>query len=504
MAIKFGWMEIMDVLLYLKQNHEITINGFNHSIIPMVLIPLTAVTVFFTSLAGIIAGWFGIKLHTEGPKQFLEVLLKKRVLISIIVFNCLSYASYQGYIYFKNMPRFISTIKSTQNKYLKLSEEVYANNLYRPFSYNGKINNLKLKNVTLTLENKFPKGAIRSGVITKNNLLFGLEDGFIYEIAKNNLSIVRKFFIGTSIVTRPIIFNGKIYSGEGAHDNHHARVYAFDSRTGKYINSFQTKGHTEGQPTIAILNNIASLFVVSGLDGLYSIDPESMQVKWHQNDGHLDASIIVENDRVYAGTGVEKGNSRERSYAVAYDFLTGKKIWKTELPLSNWMHPVLTTHHVCYSLGEIYFPSEVGFIYCVDKKTGVPQFSIPFSTPIASKPYFIKSDEKEMVFVAGFNGEICGVDLIKKEKMWCHQTGNNKTHYSLASFDYDSKRGLLVYPSMDNGIYFIRPLTGEIEYHWLPKNDQLKWKTNFAAVTIDGDDIYLIDTAGQMRKFKID
>ena len=49
----------MDVLHWLSQNHALATRGISPGIIPMVLIPLTAVTVGITSLAGIIAGQHG-------------------------------------------------------------------------------------------------------------------------------------------------------------------------------------------------------------------------------------------------------------------------------------------------------------------------------------------------------------------------------------------------------------------------------------------------------------
>ncbi|NBO38699.1 hypothetical protein EBU99_08960 [bacterium] len=52
---------------------------FQTLIIPTVMIPLTALTVALTMVASFIAGLFGIRLKTEGPRRLLEVLLKPRV-----------------------------------------------------------------------------------------------------------------------------------------------------------------------------------------------------------------------------------------------------------------------------------------------------------------------------------------------------------------------------------------------------------------------------------------
>lgn len=491
----------MDVLLWLKANHELATKGINPGIIPMVLIPLTAVTVAMTSLAGIVAGWFGIKLHTEGPKQFLEVLLKKRILASMLVFNLAGIGAYKSYTYVKTMPSFLFTISRHSDHDSLPSTENYKESLYRAHEFAGKIIPAQFSKLTFEKEIKLPKGAFRSGLISGNSIFYGVDDGYIYEIDKQTLAQKRKFFVGTQVTTRPVIFKNRIFTGEGNHNTHHARIYSFDLGSGKFVNSFSTKGHTEGQPLITSFQGKNYLFITAGSDGLYAVDPITMKEIWHQKDGHLDATVSVENGIVYIGNGVEKGSVRERSFAVAYDIPTGKKIWKTELPLSNWMHPVISETNVCYVLGEIYFPSNVGLFHCLDKKTGESQFSMPFDAPIASKPFYIKDGNEEYVFLADFKGTMCGISLNRREKMWCRKTGNEKTTYALSSFDFDSARGILWYPSYDNGLFGVEPLSGKILTHWLPEKN--KWGENYAAASIEGNSLYHMDIEGVLRKFNV-
>ena len=493
-------METMDLLQWLNHNHELAVSGVTGAIIPTVLIPLTAVTVAITSLAGIIAGWFGIKLHTEGPKQFLEVLLKKRVLAGAIVLNLVIIAAYKGYHYYQNYPRFLMTIKNQSAINAKQSSFNYLESKGREHFYLGKINKAKLNSVNFISENQIPAGAFRSGVISGDFIFYGSDDGFIYEFDKKNLSIFRKFFVGTIITTRPIIFQGKIYVGEGSHDTHHARVYSFSLKTGEFLNSFTTKGHNEGQPLIVSHNGIDLMFVVAGKDGVYAINPNTMEEIWHQNDGHIDATVSHENGVIYTGTGVEKDNGFGSKFAVAYDFATGKKIWQTELPLSNWMHPSITMENVCYSLGEIYNPSQVGLLYCLNKKDGTPSISIPFESPLTSKPFYIKdtASKNEYIFLSKINGEVCGIDLNKKEKMWCQKTTKAKNISSFSSFDYDSKRGVLWYPSHDQGLYAFDPLSGKVIFRWNKASGQ-----HYGSISLDDNYLYFMDIKGKLRKLEL-
>ena len=503
MEIKFGWMGIMDVLHWLNQHQIIQAHDFQMAIIPTVLIPLTALTVALTSLAGLVAGWFGIKLHTEGPKQFLEVLLKKRVLISMLVLNLTGWGIYKGFVYVDNMPSFLFTIDRYSKLTAKPSDQIYEDSRLRKHDFSDEILPFKKLSIILKKEKKFPKGAFRSGVVSGNSIFYGMDDGFIYEIDKKTLEVKRKFFIGKQVTTRPVIFGNKIYAGEGNHNTHHARIYSFDLKTGRFINSFTTSGHTEGQPVIGNFKGKDLIFITAGADGIYALTPELKEV-WHQVAGHIDASVSIENGIVYAGTGVEKGSQNDHSYAVAYDYETGNPIWKKELPLSSWMHPVISLSDVCYVLGEIYLPSKVGQFYCLNKTNGAPHFSFSFDSPIASKPVYVKTAKEELVYFSSLSGEVCGINLTKKEQMWCKKTSLKPTQYAFSSLDYDPLHKVLWYPSYDNGLMAITPGDGQSILHWRPDNQKSIWGVNSASVTVDNDHLYQMDLDGRLKMFEID
>ncbi|MBY0413298.1 MAG: PQQ-binding-like beta-propeller repeat protein, partial [Bdellovibrionales bacterium] len=229
---------------------------------------------------------------------------------------------------------------------------------------------------------------------------------------------------------------------------------------------------------------------------------DDMTEVWHQNDGHLDATVSIEGSTIYAGTGIEKGSANDRRYAVAYDFQTGERKWKKELPMSNWMHPIITKNYVCFTLGEIYFSTLTGLIQCLDKVDGNPVFSIPFDGAIASKGFYIKEESKEYIFFGNMKDEVCGIDLNAREKKWCTKTGKPNTKSSMSSLDYDPIHGILWYATFDNGLFAINPKNGNIMLHWSHDDDQ--WEDNYASVTIDGKYIYQMGISGTLRKFRID
>lgn len=486
------------------------------AIIPTVLIPLTGLTVLLTSLASIVAGWFGIKLKTEGPKQLLELLLTKKILISAILLNIIIYGGWQGYVYSKNSAKPLFFI-SYKNKHPEPSAKNYQNDLGRPHSFSFKEEsdielgqNISSISVSEIWSTKLPKGMVRSGALSAGSLFLGANDGFVYEINSLNGEIIRKFYIGTAVTPRPLVFESKLFVGEGTHNTHHARIYSFDLKSGKLISTFQTKGHTEGQPLIAYSKDASTplLFAVSGKDGIYGISPHDLKMKWHYKDGHLDATATVFQDKVFIGSGKEKGKNGEKSFAHALDFYSGKLIWKKELPLSNWMHPVIAQSLVCYALGEIYFPSELGLFYCLDQETGEAKLSVPFESPLVGKPLVISDFKKEKywAYVSSFHGDVCGIEIPSGKKMWCQKTKTPKTSYALSSLTFDPVRNILWYSSFDNGLWAFSPSNGKILLHYHPKDSpKTKWGKSYASPTLDleNDHLFIFDISGNIKKLKI-
>ena len=500
MAIKYGWMEIMELSQFVNTLYELKVISDNQNaiaVIPTVLVPLTALTVLLSSIASIIAGWFGLKLKTEGPKRLLEVLLKKRVLLSMLVLNIVFYGLYFAWGQFKTYPRLLSTIE--KNHIPEVSSLSYSNEATRKANYVTE-NVASPATLSLNLETnyKLSAGSFRSPVISGHSLFLANTIGEILEIDPASMKEKRKFYIGTFIATRPVIYKNFLYSGEGSHDTHHARIYGFDLSTGKLHATYSTKGHNEGTPVATTHKGKDYLVVVGGKDGVHTLSLPDLKLIWKSNEGHIDSSVNIENEYIYAGTGNEKERARsDKKYAVKYELETGNKIWKTELPLSSWMQPILTeSEMVCYVLGEIYFPSELGFLYCLDKKTGEPKLSIPTTSPLVGKPTLAKINGVEYIYSADLTGKLIAFNL-STQKIQFMLKPKDVSDYSLSSPTFDPKRNLIFYQSPENGLYVIDALTGKVLF-----NENIK-TASYASPTILEDDVYTIDMSGTLKHFKI-
>jgi outer membrane protein assembly factor BamB len=491
MEMKSALMETMDIFVM-----NLDLNTFyTPLIIPTVLIPFTLISVGISVVATFIAGLFGIELKMEGPKQLLEVLLKPKFLISAVILNLIFLGGFQAYQYIKNLPSFEFTINrlhevTPNNKtYVDLNQK---NNIH----YETLADSPKKIKLELSWETTLPMGAFRSGALSSNSLFLGTDDGYVYELDSKSGKTIRRFYIGTIVTPSPIIHKNNLYSGEGSHDTHHARIYKVDLVTGKHIGSYETKGHTEGQPVIAMYGDTTLLMAVAGVDGLHAIDPKSMKKVWTVNPGHIDASVRSENGVVYVGTGREKGDSKKyQTYALAYDLKSGKEIWRNEIPMSSWMEPALTKKYACFIMGEIYFKTNMGGISCFNKITGEPEFSILNDAPLIGIPLVLGND----IIISDFSGKICRINTEARRRSWCLKTETKGKQMTSAS--YDKHRNLIVYTTADRGAYFLNPTTGEIVFHFNP--EEPKWGRTYASATITDDGVIFVDIVGSVRRYKI-
>ena len=466
-------------------------------IIPTVMIPLTAITVALSMLASFIAGLFGVQLRTEGPRRLLEVLLKPRVLLGAFLLNGVILGAVQGYTYIKYYPRFLWTIEKEQAAEAKPSTQVFGKHHSVRGEFDAAARTVAQTDITTTTlvwSKMLPKGAFRAPLFAGRSVFVGSMDGKVYELDASTGKDIRSFYIGTPVTPELTVDNGIMYVGEGVHETHSARIYAYDLSTGLLKGTYQTKGHTEGQPIVAEFSGEKLLFAVAGSDGVHAIVPGNMTSKWKANDGHIDSSVRAFGGRVFAGTGREKGDSeKNRSYAVAYDFSSGNRLWKMELPASSWMTPVIWRDQVCYIFGEIYFESALGGVQCFRQDNGLPTRSYNLGSPQTSLPLLIG----DSLITTDSKGTVCSIDLNSHGTQWCHKI-NYKKGLNYVSPAYSVERDALIYGSMSDGLYFLDRKTGSV----LMRRELPEMKTIYAPVGIDGTRFVVTDIKGQIQLYR--
>ncbi len=469
-------------------------------ILPTVMIPLTLASVGVSVVASFIAALFGIELKMEGPKKLLEVLLKPRVLASAFALNALILGTLWSWRWWNNYPKLIFTIESESNSRALPSEITYQSipTVQTQFS-SSKIGPLALQKINQLWRVEIGKGTFRAPLISEGRIFSGNDGGTISEIDLASGEIVRSFYVGTSVSSELTLWNQSLFSGEGVHDTHHARVYRFDLKSGKYTGSYQTKGHTEGQAVIGTYKEESTLFAVAGVDGLHAIDPTTMTAKWKLNIGHMDAGVLVDENSgvVFFGTGREKDDDKKnKSYAAAASFATGELLWQRELAASSWMRPVLAGSNVCFISGEIYFPSKRGHISCFDQISGEPTISHNTTEPLISTPKVLD----ESILYTSISGKVCRFDLKTKRDSWCFDSKGSG--FSFAGASYDPRAHVVLYPSKSDGLYVLNANNGDLIMQWKPDQSEGEWANTYADVAVFGDLWIVADYVGSIRALR--
>jgi outer membrane protein assembly factor BamB len=470
-------------------------------IIPTVMIPLTLISVGISVVASFIAALFGVELKMEGPKKFLEVLFKPKVLLSALFFNLIIWATYVSWKWWMNYPKMLVTIESELKKIQRPSNKMYTDaptvqtHFVDPFT--AQMSNLRFPRDSFQLQEVWKtqtSGAIfRAAVVSASSVFVGTDKGYIEELDLFSGKKFRSFYTGTAATSELTIANQSLYTGEGIHDTHSARVYRFNLKTGDLINTFQTRGHTEAQAVFSQFEEKSYLLLPAGGDGLYVLDAITLNKIWHFNPGHMDAAVFIDKGVVYLGNGREKNDDKKnKCYAMALDLKTGKELWKRELAASSWMRPVVWREEVCWIQGEIYFPSQRGHVTCFAKSDGAPLKSFHFTQPLAATPKVIG----DSLLVTSLHGQICRLSLLERKIEWCYETQEDQTK-SLAGASYDPQRDLVVYASMTKGLFVLDAKTGALVKNWSPEDHT--WSKTYADVHTLTDYWIIVDESGLVR-----
>lgn len=462
------------------------------------MIPLTLLSVGVSVVASFIAALFGIQLKLEGPKKLLEVLLKPKVLASAFLLNALIFGGMYVWRWWGNYPKLISTIETQSRERAKTSDLAYGDVPTVPNIFtSGKDQADVPESLDQAWRIHTGKGSFRAAVVTNGRVFTGNDEGIVSEVELNTGKVIRTFYIGSPVSSEITLWQDSMYIGEGLHDTHHARIYRFDLKTGNFMGSYQTLGHTEAQAVMGSFDGENTLFAVGGIDGLHAIDPITMQGKWKVNIGHMDAGVLVDGGTVFVGTGREKDDDKKnKTYAAAIDFKTGKVLWQRELSASSWMRPVLIGENVCYISGEIYFPTQRGHISCFDRKSGEHTIAQNTADPLASTPKVLDNS----ILYTSIHGLVCRFDLKTRQNQWCFDAKGKDSSFAGAS--YDPRGHVVVYPSKTDGVYVLDPDNGKLLMQWKPNKEQGEWQKTYADITVAGDYWIVSDDDGSVRALR--
>ncbi|MDY3556922.1 PQQ-binding-like beta-propeller repeat protein [Gemmata sp. JC717] len=192
-----------------------------------------------------------------------------------------------------------------------------------------------------------------------------------------------------AVFCTPTVINGKVYCGEGMHEDRGRRLFCVGAGTGSPVwkEPFKTASHTEGAPAVAG----GKVYFPAGDDGLYCADADTGAPVWQFKGGqekgiHIDAAPVVSNGTVFVGSGLY-------SYvAVALDAISGAEKWRTDLGLRVFGQPLVSDGNVFYGVGTGNMGADVwhydeegtvrdaeaaGAVCCLDATTGKEKWRYP-------------------------------------------------------------------------------------------------------------------------------
>ena len=165
-----------------------------------------------------------------------------------------------------------------------------------------------------------------------------------------------------------VLVDGKIFIGEGNHQDQNCRLFCLDANTGKEIWSFQTTSHTESTP--CVVNG--RVYFGAGDDGVFCVGAADGKRIWNYPAVHVDSNPIVHDGRLYVGSGV--GDKFQNTLVFCLDAEKGTEIWKLPVDEAAFAPPVFAGAHVYFGIGNGNYDSSgdkpVGALLCIEAATG--------------------------------------------------------------------------------------------------------------------------------------
>lgn len=276
------------------------------------------------------------------------------------------------------------------------------------------------------------------------------------------------------VYSSPTAVDGRVYIGEGFHDDPDCKLYCVDAQTGKKLWAHETKGQTESSPTVTL----GRVYFGAGNVGFLCLDAIKGKELWSFPPADYKGRLLrfcgtpaVAHGRVFTGTGVDRNQlvDKGETAILALDARTGKLIWQVPAPLPCWGMPVVEGDRLYVTLGNgdiladadsynpeeknrgavwclkletgevlwqkefpngilnevaldgqhLYFGCRSGECYCLDKKDGAVKWKQNLGSPIVGAPSLARlGTRSESVFVVSAYGRCAALNPDTGMEQW--------------------------------------------------------------------------------------
>ncbi len=212
----------------------------------------------------------------------------------------------------------------------------------------------------------------------------------------------------------PAVASGRVFIGEGYHEDKDCRLFCLDAATGAKVWSFATASHTESGPVVAD----GRVYFGAGDDGLYCLDVATGQRVWHYEGFHVDASPVVTGGRAFASSGSGDGNRYNATELFCLDAATGKPVWRVPVDLSAFGACAVVGGKAYFGLGNGDFvkshPRPAGALVCVDANTGQRLWRCDVPDAVLTRP----AVGDGLVYFGSRDGHVYAADAVDGRVRW--------------------------------------------------------------------------------------
>src|SRR5579883_2129351 len=280
----------------------------------------------------------------------------------------------------------------------------------------------------------------------------------------------------------PTIAGGKVYCGEGTHEDKGCRLFCVNASDGNlaWKEPFKATSHTEGAPAVAN----GKVFFPAGDDGLICVDAQTGSKLWQFPGGkakgiHVDAAPAMQGDTIFVGSGLYT------YVAVALDAKSGDEKWRTDLKLRAFGAPIVSGSRVFYGVGTGNmgmdthdYPEEgnsneknaAGAVVCLDTASGKEQwrYELPRSvhTGLAADAF--------TVYAGSRDGHLYAIDRNSGKLRW--KAGIGSALMSAPTVAASGGFPLAVYAvSREGRVFCLNPQTGAEVWSWQKPLPGYRW-----------------------------
>jgi outer membrane protein assembly factor BamB len=258
------------------------------------------------------------------------------------------------------------------------------------------------------------------------------------------------------VFSSPRLADGRLYVGEGFHQDTGCKLYCLDAETGRKLWDFRTPSHTEATPCVAG----GKVYCGAGDGGLYCLDAATGKELWRLEGLHVDSTPVVVDGRVCGGSGV--GDLYKETALFCLDAETGKELWRVPTDLPVWGRPaveggfvyagigngnflesaerpagavlcleaatgkrvwrydvadaVLT--HVAADAERVYFGSRDGNCYALERKEGKLVWKVGLGSPVVASPALVAGEGGAALYALGSAGRVCRLEAATGQVEW--------------------------------------------------------------------------------------